>query len=91
MKKFKDYLKKRENVSADWQETLLQVMKEEHFFSGDETPIGRILDRVFTAEKPNKEDVKACMLKYLEEAIDLAFGEEWNEQTTQQKEETPEI
>lgn len=78
MKKFKDFLKKKENVSTDWQERLLQNMKEEHFFSGDETPIGKILDKTFSTEKPSKEEVKEVMLKYFEEALELAFGEDWN-------------
>jgi hypothetical protein len=38
------------------------------------------LDRVFSeGDKPKKEDVKEHLMKYLEEAIDMSFGEEWND------------
>lgn len=79
-KKFADF-SKNENIGQNWQEELLQTMKEEHFFSGDENPLGRILDKVFSTgiEKPTKAEVKQYFLQYLEEAIDMSFGEEWNE------------
>lgn len=80
-KKFKDFSKnENENVNQNWHEELLQALKDANFFSGDENPLGQILDRVFSSgEKPTKEDVKQHMMKYLEEAVDMSFGEEWNE------------
>lgn len=82
-KKFHEY-NLNENNLTNWSESLQQALKEENYFSGDENPLGLILDRVFsTGEKPKKEDVKKAIMQYLEEAIDMSFGEEWNEDTEQ--------
>lgn len=76
-KKFKDFT--NEDTNQNWKEKMLKTFKDEHFFSGDENPIGKILDVVFTDVKPNKEEVKKYLMKYLEESVDLSFSEEWND------------
>lgn len=74
IKKFSNFLK--ENASTDWEDSLYDASKE-YFYGGEEPSIfNEILDMAFGPEfkgdMPDKEDIKAKFLEWINDAFDKA-------------------